>query len=88
MEAGDAPLEPGRDDGAGAAKLPGASPRVKAVRKMDCDTRVVTWSTSTVVTARLIVGAVAAETSDVVGRRELATEAAGELDVSVECGAG
>ena len=55
---------------------------------MDCDTRVVTWSTSTVVTARLIVGAVAAETSDVVGRRELATEAAGELDVSVECGAG
>ena len=82
MEAGETPLEPGREDGAGAAKLlelrtelepPGASPRVEAVRNIDCSTRVVTWSTSAVATTGLTAGAVAAETRDVVGRRELAT---------------
>ena len=91
MEAGDMPL--GREDGAGATKLlelraelepPGASPRVEAVRKMDCNTRVFTWSTSAMATAGLTAGAVAAETSDVVGRLELATDSAGELDVGVE----
>ena len=54
------------------------------MRNIDCSTRVVTWSTSAVATAGLTAGAVAAETRDVVGRRELATAAAGELDVGVE----
>ena len=64
---------------------PEASPRVEAVRKIDCSTRHVTLSTNAdVATVGLTAGAETADARDVVGRRELATVIAGELEVGVE----
>jgi hypothetical protein len=60
---------------------PEASPRVEAVRKIDCSTRHVTLSTNADVATA---GAETADARDVVGRRELETVIAGELEVGVE----
>ena len=74
------PLEPGTE-----LDSPEASPSDEAVRKIDCSTRDVTWSTNAdVATSGLTAGAETADERDVVGRRELATVVARELEVGVE----
>ena len=74
------PLDPGTE-----LDPPEASPSDEAVRKIDCSTRDVTWSTNAdVATAGLTAGAETAEERDVVGHRELTTVVARELEVGVE----